>query len=95
MTQEKTPQSAKPVAKIDFAKPHFVTVRQTETRNIIAVTPGDEKAADMGLSAVIEEAREEAARLKSPVLVFGPQVGVIEPPVPSPPQFVGMKFGEN
>ena len=92
MTKTDTPKKAKPVERIDFTKPFFLTIRQTETRNVITPIQGD-KTADCGLAKVLKKVTEEAAHLKVSIAVLGPQVGVVEPPKPAPPKFVGMDFG--
>lgn len=94
MADTDTPKATKPVDRIDFTKPYFLTLRQTETRNIITPIQGDDND-DCGLANVLKHVTEEAERLKVTIAVFGPQVGVVEPPKPAPSTFVGMDFGKK
>jgi hypothetical protein len=84
-------KAAEQVTPMDFTKPYFVTVRQTDTRNVMQYYNFEGTAVE-GFEAVLEIAQEEAARLKTTVAIFGPQTGVVEPPKPAPPTFRGMDF---
>ena len=94
MTTKTTEATAKdPVDLMDFTRPWFCTVRQTESGRMIEnYVQGSDDEEDLGFQNVVEHATEEAARIKAPVMVFGPQRGVIQPPKPKPPEFVGMDF---
>lgn len=98
MTDQTTPEQTtrKPVEKIDFkSQPVFMTIRQTETRNVIEVITGDPKAADLGRAAIEKQAQEESARLGVTIAVLGPQCAAFEPPKPQPPQAIGFDFGQK
>lgn len=94
-TETTTPKPAENVTPVDKTKPYFVTLRQTPTRNIFEHIQGDTAAQDLGRSAVLEHVTADAERLKTTIMVFGPQLGTIEPPKPAPPVFVGMDFGQE
>lgn len=82
------------VQPIDWRVPLFITVRQTDTRNVYEAVIGDAKAADFGLANVEAYAKAEALKLKTTVAVFGPQVVAFEPPPPAEPAQVAFGFGK-
>ncbi len=93
--QTETEAARKPVEKIDFKKtPVFMTIRQTETRNVIEVVKGDPKAKDLGRAKVEAEAKAACERLGTVIAVLGPQFNAFEPPKPQPPQEIGFDFGD-
>jgi hypothetical protein len=76
-----------PVAQIDFAKPFYAVLHQTETRNVVTFHQGED-----ALSEAKAEASRRAASHKRPVAVIGPQRSVYQPPREPVAEEFQMKF---
>lgn len=92
MTKDTDKPAPEKAPRIDFARPFFMTIRQTEHKNIVEVIDGD-GSADHGLAELQTKVAADALRFKTTIAILGPQIGLGEPPKSQDGTFTPMHWG--
>lgn len=79
-----------PVKPIDFTKPFWSVIHQTETRNVVTFHQGPD-----ALAEAKAEASARTVSSKRPVALLGPQRSVYQPPRAPVVEEVPMEFPED
>lgn len=90
MSDKETPATTPTITKLDLTKPFYLTLRQTETRNIIELF--QEKTNEDSEAKAKERAGELAERTGVHVAVLGPQRAVFAPPAPPKSEELSLDF---